>query len=61
MGMRSGIRAGTELCALGTHTKAMADFVGNTQEKGLTGALTERDEPVRRLPHQLTRPLAGSG
>jgi enoyl-CoA hydratase len=43
MGMRSGIRAGTELCAIGTHTKAMADFVGNTKEKGLTGALTERD------------------
>jgi enoyl-CoA hydratase len=43
MGMRSGIRAGTELCAIGTHTKAMADFVGNTQEKGLTGALTDRD------------------
>jgi len=43
MGMRSGIRAGTELCAIGTHTRAMADFVGNTQEKGLTGALTERD------------------
>lgn len=43
MGMRSGIRAGTELCAIGTHTRAMADFVGNTKEKGLTGALTERD------------------
>src|ERR1700712_4620569 len=25
MGMRAGIRAGTELCALGTHTKTMAD------------------------------------
>ena len=45
MGMRAGIRAGTELCALGTHTQAMRDFVANIQDKGLTGALTERDEP----------------
>ena len=43
MGLRTGIRQGTELCALGTHTKAMAEFVGNIQQKGLTGALTERD------------------
>jgi enoyl-CoA hydratase len=45
MGMRAGIRAGTELCALGTHTQAMRDFVGNIQKKGLTDALTERDAP----------------
>src|SRR4249920_1009104 len=45
MGMRAGIRAGTELCALGTHTQAMRDFVGNIRDKGLTGALTERDAP----------------
>jgi enoyl-CoA hydratase len=45
MGMRSGIRAGTELCALGTHTKAMAEFTSNIREKGLTAALSERDEP----------------
>ena len=43
MGLRAGLRAGTELCALGTHTKAMAEFVGNIQNKGLTTALTERD------------------
>ena len=43
MGMRTGIRAGTELCALGTHTQAMADFVGASREKGLTAALSERD------------------
>ena len=41
--MRAGIRAGTELCGLGTHTQAMADFVGASREKGLTAALTERD------------------
>jgi enoyl-CoA hydratase len=45
MGMRSGIRAGTEMCALGTHTQAMRDFVGNVREKGLTSALSERDAP----------------
>ena len=45
MGLRAGIRAGTELCALGTHTKTMAQFVGNAREKGLTNALQERDAP----------------
>jgi enoyl-CoA hydratase len=45
MGMRAGIRAGTELCALGTHTKALRAFVDSIQEKGLTGALSERDAP----------------
>jgi enoyl-CoA hydratase len=43
MGMRTGIRQGTELCAVGTHTKAMAEFVGNIQKKSLTEALTDRD------------------
>jgi enoyl-CoA hydratase len=45
MGMRAGIRAGTELCALGTHTKAMRQFIGAAREQGLTGALQERDAP----------------
>jgi enoyl-CoA hydratase len=45
MGLRAGIRAGTELCALGTHTKAMRQFVGAAHEKGLTNALQERDAP----------------
>ena len=45
MGLRTGIRAGTELCALGTHTGAMRAFIGATREKGLTGALQERDAP----------------
>jgi enoyl-CoA hydratase len=45
MGMRAGIRAGTELCALGTHTKAMAEFLQARVDKGgLTGALQARDE-----------------
>ncbi len=45
MGMRAGIRAGTELCALGVHSPAMAEFIGKAREGGLTKALTERDEP----------------
>src|SRR6478752_1902116 len=44
MGLRAGIRAGTELCALGVHTGAMREFIGATREKGLTGALQERDQ-----------------
>jgi len=45
MGMRAGIRAGTELCALGIHQKSMQEFVGKMRSKGLTTALQERDEP----------------
>ena len=45
MGLRTGIRAGTELCALGTHTEAMRRFTTAIKEKGLTGALSERDKP----------------
>jgi enoyl-CoA hydratase len=45
MGLRAGIRAGTELCALGTHTETMRKFVGAAREKGLTTALQERDAP----------------
>jgi enoyl-CoA hydratase len=43
MGLRSGIRAGTELCALGTHTQSMANFVGQIRADGLTTALDRRD------------------
>jgi enoyl-CoA hydratase len=43
MGLRNGIRAGTELCALGTHTRSLAKFIGDIQDKGLTGALDQRD------------------
>jgi enoyl-CoA hydratase len=45
MGLRAGIRAGTELCALGTHTKALRQFVESAREKGLTTTLQERDAP----------------
>jgi enoyl-CoA hydratase len=42
MGLRTGIRIGTELCALGTHQKTLREFIAETQ-KGLTEALTKRD------------------
>ncbi len=45
MGMRAGIRAGTELCALGIHQRSMQEFVTKMRTKGLTTALQERDEP----------------
>ena len=45
MGMRAGIRAGTELCALGVHSASMAEFLKLVRDEGLTGALQERDEP----------------
>jgi enoyl-CoA hydratase len=45
MGMRAGLRAGTELCALGTHTRALQEFIANARSKGLTAALQERDAP----------------
>jgi enoyl-CoA hydratase len=45
MGLHTGIRAGSELCALGTHQKSMREFLAQTREKGLTGALQDRDQP----------------
>ena len=44
MGFRTGIRQGTELCALGTHQKSMHEFIKNTKGgKELTKALSQRD------------------
>jgi enoyl-CoA hydratase len=51
MGLRQGLRAGTELCALGTHTQAMAEFVSAIRSKGLTDALSERDAPFGDYRH----------
>jgi enoyl-CoA hydratase len=45
MGLHTGIRVGSELCALGTHQKSMHEFLAQTQKKGLKGALQDRDEP----------------
>jgi enoyl-CoA hydratase len=45
MGLHTGIRAGSELCALGIHQKSMHEFLAQTRKKGLTGALQDRDQP----------------
>jgi enoyl-CoA hydratase len=45
MGLHTGIRVGSELCALGTHQKSLHDFLRQTKEKGLKAALQQRDEP----------------
>jgi enoyl-CoA hydratase len=45
MGIRAGIRAGTELCALGVHSESMTNFLAKVAESGLTEALQQRDEP----------------
>jgi enoyl-CoA hydratase len=44
MGFRTALRVGTELCALGTHTKTLQEFVARARG-GLTQALSERDKP----------------
>jgi enoyl-CoA hydratase len=45
MGLHTGIRAGSELCALGTHQKSMHEFLAKMREQGLTQALQQRDAP----------------
>jgi enoyl-CoA hydratase len=62
MGMRTGIRIGTELCALGVHQKTMRTFVADMQQ-GLTQALTKRDAPFgdyRTAAEQPSEPTAAS-
>jgi len=43
MGLRTAIRVGTELCALGTHQKSLRAFVKRAADEGLTEALDDRD------------------
>lgn len=45
MGMRTALRVGTELCALGTHQKSLHEFLKRVRAEGLTAALSERDRP----------------
>jgi enoyl-CoA hydratase len=45
MGLRTAIRFGTEICALGTHQESLRRFAKDIQESGLTAALTKRDSP----------------
>ena len=44
MGLRTGIRAGSELCALGIHSTTVRSFVTQVKEKGVAQAAQERDE-----------------
>lgn len=44
MGLRTGIRIGTELCALGVHQQSMQAFIAE-MKNGLTEALSRRDAP----------------
>ncbi len=44
MGLRTAIRTGTELCALGTKQETMYKFI-EEMRGGLTKALQHRDEP----------------
>lgn len=44
MGLRSAIRAGTELCALGTKQESFVEFIDTIDEIGLKAALQQRDE-----------------
>jgi enoyl-CoA hydratase len=43
MGIRTGIRVGTELCTVGMFTPAMEAFLSKAASEGLTKALDERD------------------
>jgi enoyl-CoA hydratase len=45
MGLRTAIRVGTELCALGTRQASMTSFLEKLSQGSLTAALTERDAP----------------
>ncbi len=60
MGLRTGIRVGTELCALGTRQESMRAFVADMQ-KGLTEALTKRDAPFGDYRTADKQPSAAPG
>ncbi|WP_436793305.1 enoyl-CoA hydratase-related protein [Actinospongicola halichondriae] len=45
MGLRTSIRNGTDICALGIHQPTFVDFIDGMRSEGLTKALSERDEP----------------
>jgi enoyl-CoA hydratase len=45
MGLLTGIRAGSELCALGTHQKSFHEFMERLRQKSLTEVLQQRDQP----------------
>lgn len=45
MGLRTAIRAGTELCSLATHQPSFLEFMKKMRSQHLTQTLQERDEP----------------
>jgi len=45
MGMRSGVRASTELQALGLHQRTSQDYMPKLRSLGVKGAVEERDAP----------------
>ena len=51
MGLRAGIRAGTELCALGTHTEGDARLRRRGAREGPHERAAGTRRAVRRLPH----------
>jgi len=57
MGLHTGIRVGSELCALGTHQKSLHEFLKSTHKLGLTRALQERDAPFE--DYRTREPEAG--
>ena len=59
MGLRAAIRAGTELCALGTKQESFRAFVEGELPQGLTGALSRRDAPFG--DYRTAGPAAGGG
>lgn len=61
MGLRTAIRAGTELCALGTHQRSMHEFIAKMQSEGLTKALTDRDGRFGDYRTAAEKPSAAPG
>jgi enoyl-CoA hydratase len=45
MGMRTGVRATTELQALGLHQRSSQDYMPKLRSLGVKGAVADRDEP----------------
>lgn len=58
MGLRTAIRAGTEMCALATHQPGFQAFLDQMRGDGLPAALTQRDEPFGDYRTSAGRPAA---
>ena len=58
---RHSIRAGTELCSLGTKQPSFQEFIEGMRAKGLTDGAAGARRALRRLPDRCRSPLQGSG